>query len=76
MADLKEQVLALPEAEKREIYQALQSAMQNEPIAAPLLEVLEDRRRAYRAGEIGASDADSVFGRLFQKHSCGETHDH
>ncbi len=75
MADLKEPVMALPEAEKREIYRALQSEIANEPIPAPLIEILEDRRRAYRAGQVSASDADTVFDRLLEK-CTGETDDH
>lgn len=72
MSDLKEQVLSLPTTEKREILEALQRDMENEPIPGPIAHILEERRREYHAGETKASPADEVFDRLLKKHP-GET---
>ena len=75
MPDLKEQVLSLPDAEKREIYHALQLALTDDPIPEPLIRVLDERRNQYRSGEMSAAPAEEVFGRLLEKFSTSETED-
>lgn len=74
MSDLKEQVLSLPDAEKREIYHALQLDLTDDPIPEPIIRVLESRRNQYRSGELSAAPAEKVFGRLLKKYP-GETDD-
>ena len=68
MAGLKEQVLSLPAAEKREILHALQMDLADEPIAEPIVGVLRERSRQYRAGEMAADPAEEVFERLLKKY--------
>lgn len=68
MAGLKEQVLALPESEKREIFHALQMDLADDPIPEPIIHILEDRRREYRAGKISGAPAAEVFDRLLSKY--------
>ena len=65
---LKQQVLALPNAQKQDIYLALQDDLNNQPIPEPLLQVLEERRREYKSGNTTADSAKSVFVRLLAKY--------
>lgn len=74
MADLKEQVLSLPLSEKRDILHALQLDLADEPIAEPIVDVLRERSRQYRVGEMTADPAEDVFERLLSKYP-GEAED-
>ena len=65
---IKEQVLALPSEEKRDIYLALQTDLADEPIPQPLMQVLEERRQEYRSGTMTADPAQAVFERLLRKY--------
>ena len=72
---IKEQVLALPSDEKRDIYLALQTDLADEPIPQPLMQVLEERRQEYRSGDMSADPAQVVFKRLLRKYpGASENH--
>lgn len=68
MSGIKEQVLSLPIAEKREIFHALQMDLADDPIPELIIHVLEERRREYRVGEVSAEPAKEVFDRLLKKY--------
>ncbi|MEM7013246.1 MAG: addiction module protein [Verrucomicrobiota bacterium] len=68
MTDLKDQVLALPQSEKEEIFDALRQDLNHEPISQEILQVLEHRCRLYKSGEMDAAPAKEVFERLLKKY--------
>lgn len=68
MTDLKKQVLSLPAAQKREILDALQIDLAEEPIAEPIVQVLLERRHRYQTGDVTADPAEAVFQRLLKKY--------
>ena len=68
MTALKEEVLALPEQEKQEIFDALRQDLDNDPISDQILQVLEVRSRQYKSGAMDAAPADEVFDRLLKKY--------
>ncbi len=74
MTGLKEKVLALPISEKQEILEALQMDLADEVIADPILDVLRERSRQYRTGEMIADPAEVVFQRLLQKYPGESDH--
>tara|TARA_R110002096_G_scaffold91625_26_gene207408 strand:- start:654 stop:866 length:213 start_codon:yes stop_codon:yes gene_type:complete len=68
MTALKKEVLALPEQEKQEIFDALRQDLDNDPISDQILQVLEERSRQYKSGAMDAAPADEVFDRLLKKY--------
>jgi len=74
MTDLKEQVLSLPAAQKREILDALQMDLADEPLAEPIMNVLRERHRQYQTGEVTAEPAEVVFQRLLKKYPGESDH--
>jgi hypothetical protein len=65
VTDLKEKVLSLPEDEKRDIFNALRANLDE----APLLRILNERRRLFQSGEMSADSAEVVFDRLLARYS-------
>jgi hypothetical protein len=59
----------LNNAEKREIYHALQSDLTDDPIPVPIVRVLEERRHQYRSGEMLAATRGRDLRTIVEKDS-------